>query len=267
MQRSGYRVRRDWKTFAMKRVIRLDPPYLASIVIILALQYLSQHVPGYGGEPWSVTVPQVLLHLGYLNTFAGYYWLNPVYWTLAIEFQFYVLVAVALPVIVSEKRMVRWSVIVTALVTGLLIPQEAFIFRHLCVFAIGATAFQLYTKRISSREFAVVLCLLTGGVFVVENLASAVVAMLTALIISFYRGGVPAWLKFLGAISYSLYLLHVPIGGRVVNLGARLPESLVTRSFVLAAAVVSSIVAAYLLYRMVELPSRRWSAALKYRKE
>src|SRR5438874_1620600 len=38
MHRAGYRVRSHWRTFALKRLIRLDPPYLASILLALGLQ-------------------------------------------------------------------------------------------------------------------------------------------------------------------------------------------------------------------------------------
>ncbi|MEO7214811.1 hypothetical protein [Mucilaginibacter sp.] len=44
----------------------------------------------------------LLSHLAYLNNFTGAPYINPVYWTLGIEFQFYLFVALAFPVIVSK---------------------------------------------------------------------------------------------------------------------------------------------------------------------
>ena len=66
-------------------------------------------------------------------------------------------------------------------------------------------------------------------------------------------------------ISYSLYLLHVPIGGKIVNLGTRFAHTLPTQVLVLAAAVAGSISASILLYRLVELPSQRLSSSIRYR--
>src|SRR5258708_6301357 len=71
---------KSFGTFVEKRIIRGDPPYLVSIVIILALGFISSHLPGFRGEPFSVSPILVLLHLGYLNVFFGYEWLNPVFW-------------------------------------------------------------------------------------------------------------------------------------------------------------------------------------------
>jgi peptidoglycan/LPS O-acetylase OafA/YrhL len=60
-------------------------------------------------------------------------------------------------------------------------------------------------------------------------------------------------------ISYSLYLVHVPIGGRIINLAGRLPESIEYRYPAIVVAFIVSIFGAYLFWRIVELPSQRWS--------
>jgi peptidoglycan/LPS O-acetylase OafA/YrhL len=71
-------------------------------------------------------------------------------------------------------------------------------------------------------------------------------------------------LVFLGFISYSLYLLHVPIGGRVINLAGRLPHTMPVELGAETAAMAVSLIAAWLLYRLVELPSQKWSARFRY---
>ena len=72
-------------------------------------------------------------------------------------------------------------------------------------------------------------------------------------------------LTWLGLISYSLYLMHVPIGAKIIDLGARFTDGGIGAILVLAAATGGSIVAAWVLYRSVELPSRRLSARISYR--
>ena len=69
-------------------------------------------------------------------------------------------------------------------------------------------------------------------------------------------------LVFLGFISYSLYLLHVPIGGRVINLAGRLPHTMPVELGAETAAMAVSLIAAWLLYRLVERPSQKWVRAL-----
>ena len=61
----------------------------------------------------------------------------------------------------------------------------------------------------------------------------------------------------MGSLSYSLYLLHGPVGERVVNLGSRYAHAPVAQVAVMFAAVAVSAGAAYALYRLVELPRPR----------
>jgi peptidoglycan/LPS O-acetylase OafA/YrhL len=103
LHRAGYQLK-QYGTFVLKRVVRLDPPYLATIALIIPLGYFSAMAPGFQGPPFTVSTSQVLLHLAYLNVFFGGNWLNPVFWTLAIEFQYYLLVGLLYPFI-SHKRL------------------------------------------------------------------------------------------------------------------------------------------------------------------
>jgi peptidoglycan/LPS O-acetylase OafA/YrhL len=72
-------------------------------------------------------------------------------------------------------------------------------------------------------------------------------------------------LNFLGTISYSLYLIHVFVGDVVFGLlshhVARFGILKWTAQFL---ALGATIVAAWVLYRIVELPSKSWSAKIRY---
>ena len=72
-------------------------------------------------------------------------------------------------------------------------------------------------------------------------------------------------LVFLGMISYSLYLIHVPIGAKLVNLGGRYVTGTLTSLALIAAALGVSILCAWALYFCVERPAQRWSSKVKYR--
>jgi len=82
--------------FFARRLKRLEPPYLACIVLAVLLNGASHWVGNSAST--RITIPfawQLLAHIGYANALLGYEWLNPVFWTLAIEFQFYLFVAAA----------------------------------------------------------------------------------------------------------------------------------------------------------------------------
>jgi peptidoglycan/LPS O-acetylase OafA/YrhL len=59
--------------FVWKRVVRLDPPYLATIGVVLLLGFLSTRTTGFRGVPFHIDLVQLTLHVGYLNAFAGYH--------------------------------------------------------------------------------------------------------------------------------------------------------------------------------------------------
>jgi peptidoglycan/LPS O-acetylase OafA/YrhL len=262
----GYRLKMDFGRFVLKRLIRLDPPYLVSIAVIVALWYASAATPGFAGDKPNVSAPQLLAHLGYLNAFLGYPWLNIVFWTLAIEFQHYLLTALAFPAYASRNAAVRLSALVVLVALGFLIKQGAFVFVYGGVFALGILAFQKRAGLWSSTQYVLLVVAATVATcFMLEPLI-AIVSAATSLVIAFVELKNRSRLAFLGAVSYSLYLLHVPVGGRVVNLGARFAHSVPAQLAVLAAAVATSYFAAWLLYRWVERPAQRWSASITYRR-
>ena len=68
-------------------------------------------------------------------------------------------------------------------------------------------------------------------------------------------GRVPTSLRSLGMISYSLYLLHVPIGGRVINLSKRFVDNDLERFLAVGFALTISIVVAWFFYHLIETRS------------
>jgi len=257
---------REFGRFALKRIIRLEPPYLVSIALTAAVAFAAAVVPGYRGGPPGYTVPQIASHLGYLVELLDYRWINPVYWTLAIEFQFYLLVGLLFPLVSSPKRWVRLATLAALTASAWTITPQKFVFPFLFFFMIGFVAFQYRTRLIGPIEAAVTaLTIATIGSFR-QDPAGIIAALIAALIIATVgevRFG-HSVLMFLGDISYSLYLIHVPVGGRVVNLGERLGGGVGTKLAVLTVALAVTLVAAYLMYRLVEKPFQLYASSIKY---
>jgi peptidoglycan/LPS O-acetylase OafA/YrhL len=129
--------------FLLKRVVRLDPPYLATILFLIPIGYLSAMAPGFQGAKFHVSLPQAILHIAYLNTFFGYEWLNPVFWSLAIELQYYVLVGLLFPLISNRRTLVRFGLFVSLGLLAVLVPAERFVFHWGFLFMFGMLAFHL----------------------------------------------------------------------------------------------------------------------------
>jgi peptidoglycan/LPS O-acetylase OafA/YrhL len=95
------------------------------------------------------------------------------------------------------------------------------------------------------------------------GLLISVVGAITALTVAYVRLR-GKMLGSLGAISYSLYLVHSPIGGRVINLGCRWSTTTAAQLATLAAALIITVVTAYLFYVCIERPAQRWSSTIRY---
>jgi len=265
MYRGEFKLQRDWKTFFGKRILRLDPPYLISVAIAGTLLYLGSMAPGFAGEAPDISLIRIIGHIGYLNVFLGHGWFNPVYWTLAIEFQYYILIALLYVLISSRDARVLWiSTLGLAALSFLPIGSE-FVLHFIVVFTVGITTFQHHIGLIKQRTYFIFLLILSTISLLCFDVSIAIVGALTSLSIAFVRVEMPRLLSFFGMISYPMYLIHVPIGGRVVNIGKRFAHTLPTHILVFVFALALTVVSAYFMYLYVERPAQSWSTSLKYK--
>ena len=52
--------------FVLKRLVRLEPPYIVTIIVVILLNFAAARTPGYQGQPFELDVVQLVSHLGYL---------------------------------------------------------------------------------------------------------------------------------------------------------------------------------------------------------
>ncbi len=262
LDRAGYRQRQFGK-FLVKRIVRLDPPYFANFAFVLILAFIVPLVPGFHGPRPHFTTMQLLAHIAYLNSVLGKMWINPVYWSLGIEFQYYLLIGLIFPLLTTARAIIRRIAIAALLVPGFFVPQGALLFVHLPLFVAGILTFQFKTGRLSRWSFCTALTVATVVAAIGLGRVIAVTCAITSLVIAFVEigGRILGWL---GAISYSLYLMHVPIGGKIIDLGARFGHREPIPVLFLLAAIAGSILAAWILYRLVELPSQTLSSRFSY---
>jgi peptidoglycan/LPS O-acetylase OafA/YrhL len=275
LHRAKYQLK-AYPTFLLKRIIRLDPPYLVSIIMVLMLAYVFafRHGEVAQVEGMPVSAARVLLHLGYLNIFFGN-WLNPVYWTLAIEFQYYLMVGLVYPLLRSQRRSVRLGTFfcLSALwfSGGRLISGEVvsstFIVHFIFLFFMGILTFQHRVNIIGKREYLTLLVLSTVGCYLTLGLPPTLAGLFAVYTIHFYERTNKAILNFFGKISYSLYLLHWPIGlltMTLVHYKLLRAEGAPARILVLFIGLGVCVLSAYLLYVFVEKPAQQWSARFGY---
>lgn len=260
--RANYKLS-NYSTFVYKRVVRLDPPYITSILVVIVLAYISFLMPGFRGEKPSYSMFQIILHLGYMNPFFGYSWINIIYWTLAIEFQYYLIIGLVYPLIVSKHLCIRYAALFILGLLAFLIPQDQFIFHWISLFILGLLVFYYKVGLISGYGFFVSLFIATSSSYIIHGAVICTATFVTSLVIAFVKLR-NKLATFLGDLSYSLYLMHVPIGGRMINLGTHFSLTTGGRVLVLMMAMGLSIIAAYAFYRIIEKPVQRWSSNIAF---
>src|SRR5260221_1098387 len=208
MIRGGYLFPTSIPTFLLKRLVRLEPPYLASILVAIALSYLSASTPWYRGNPPEINSVQLVSHIGYLTPILGCQWLNPVFWSLAIEFQYYLLVSVVYPLVASESRALRYASLGALCLSAIAIPAPLFVAKYLPLFALGIIAFCRAVGLESSRMSWVLTIMVAAAGSSDLGPAIMAVGIIRSLAITSMRFPKSRALVMLGAVSYSLYLLH-----------------------------------------------------------
>jgi len=251
-------------TFLKKRIIRIEPPYIISIFLVVILNFVSTLSPYYRGSPFHIDWPNLLGHIAYLNVFTGGKWLNDVYWSLAIEFQYYLLIALSFTLIVSHKMYWRLLFMILFLLSSFIaLPPNSFVFTYSGYFIAGILLFQFVCNIIGFTEFLIYIIFILGFLIFQQGLVLSAIVAVSMLVILFVNR-VPAVFRYLGLISYSLYLIHVPIGGRIINIAEVKITNVVLRELVVFVGFLVCIFAASVFYRLFEKRFKAFSSSIKY---
>lgn len=245
-------------TFLWKRIVRIHPPYLMSISLVILLNILNEQ---FYHPDWQ----NIALHFGFMNNFFHKPYLNPVYWTLGIEFQFYVFVAFTIPIILSKWG--KWFVL-TISFAGIFIPYlTQTLFNHFSLFGVGIICYLFRKELVSRIAFIFIQISLLLLIAINMDIAQSFAALLACLLL---LTNLPEnkIVTFFAKISFSLYLIHDIIGSNlVVYLGTLFHKSMASKAGMFCTGMVVSIIAAYIFYLYVEKPLIKYAKQFSYRNE
>jgi peptidoglycan/LPS O-acetylase OafA/YrhL len=243
--------------YLKKRVMRINPPAYVMVFLVLGqwffIDKVINHTTHYTGN---LTWGQLLHNLLFTIPFTGYKWISGIFWTLAIEFQFYLFVGILFSVLFESK--VWWFVglyVLAALAQYLPFATQVQFLHYSSLFALGGVALLWQQRRTPQWMYIAGLVLFGGLAWWQLSLYAALVGVGTAVAINTINVSVPGF-SFLGKISYSLYLLHGLIGTTAeFALVKLLPLTSDARKLLLTAACLGlAIAGSYIFYKLIEQP-------------
>lgn len=273
------------RQFTLRRLIRLSPPYYASILITLAFALLASYTKGQPFEPMgqAFSIARWVAHLFYVQELIGFVNFNDVYWTLGLEIQSYLLLCVFIGLAQRLKKQYRIRAafalvfVPTALVAAVFpiaispgLGRAVVIFPLLYSFLLGVFAHWCWQHKFSRIWFYLYsAALLVAGI--IHHAGFTIVSVSVALLLlevgragqlsELLKGSA---LRFLGDISYSLFLTHTPVIGVVFFIGQKLLGiSAVSDGVCLVLSIVVCLGFATIVWYWVEKPSIAWSQAIK----
>ncbi len=253
--------------FLLKRLARLEPPYIISVVLAIVVVFARAWFIGDGQLHIEVSFSQILLHVGYLIPFfdQSYDWLSPVYWTLAVEFQYYILIALLYVPMMRYGLFMRLLIYTVSCVSSFLVG-DTFLPFWLPVFLVGIVLFLYKTKIIVLSEFVLVtLAMLIVCWFKCPH-ESLIFITLPVIVVLFSENLKVPVLHFLGKMSYSIYLIHAIIGISFMNVLSHHVNGTLQKILLVLVVLAISIVSSYVFYRILEKPSKALSSRISYRK-
>jgi peptidoglycan/LPS O-acetylase OafA/YrhL len=142
-----------------------------------------------------------------------------------------------------------------------------FVPAFLCLFLLGILTFQFRVGFIRAIEYVPALVIVAATSALTLGVDYCLAGLVAVAVILAYRGQPSVVSRFFANISYSLYLLHWPVGHHtlsVVGMKYLKAESDAARTFMLILTLAICVISAYVLYIAVERPAQIWSKRFRY---
>lgn len=225
-------------TFAVRRFFRIYPPIVVAVPAAIAVGWL---------HFWLTGSPNKIQQVSLLNNILSMTALAPLFhidgpldvmWTLTIELFFYAYVLVLLPLVQVKPIAACISLLAITLVATTVFARPGIkvfgvMHEYLPVFVTGMLIYYVWSGRMALRT-GLVIGVLAWGVLIYGlrniqpwNLAQStsfttqilyvVVLFVTVLLLTDQSAPNSRPVRFFSDISYSLYLLHLPIGALVID--------------------------------------------------
>ncbi|MCB9222938.1 MAG: acyltransferase [Crocinitomicaceae bacterium] len=253
---------KNYFQYMAKRLIRLLPPYITTIVLI---QIISIFLCTYlWGCIHDINFRQIAINVFFLaDLFPNYDWINPIFATLKVELQFYILIGI---LFVFYKKWSFTFPLFSALliVLGILTRDMDTVLINSPYFILGTALFFIKEegwKWEYTITVAMAFAILLSDYYWMDLGAAAIGFGLLYFLPDNFKA-----LNLTGKISYSYYLVHGLSGGWFLFFTEKSDFAIAHPLIMIIAALLVSWVTAFVMYWVVERFSLKFSKRIRYAK-
>lgn len=255
-KRSNYKIN-EYFNYLTKRCLRILPTYWITILLICIISYCLNTL--LWGIPYDWNFRNIITNATFTADFFQRDWINPIFITLKIEFQFYILIGLLYP-IWKKNYFIKLIFISIALLLTYISTDYNNILKYLPYFFTGMITQEIYTNKSLKNLFLLILPVVF--ILIYNNLDDFLIVIISTTLITYPILYSKMIIK-LGEISYSLYLTHGLSGGWILYFLHLYFGNKMNIIFLLIA-VISSIIMALIIYKTVEKPTQNMSQKITY---
>lgn len=249
--------------FLGKRLLRIYLPFLAAVCAILLVDF-AFHLKNH--EPFHLDGKQLISNLTFSCEFTGIPWYNSVFWTLAIELQFYVFIGLVFPLI----RKYGFTAVTAFFILGecatYFWEDTRLLYYYTPYFTIGFLLYLWLQKELSLIHTIISIGMVGIAIFGInEPITLWTIIVIPAIVIGIRK--LPVWCSFGGKYSYSFYLIHGLIGGHILYFTRHWNNAPAIILLKIVVALIASAIVAWIFYRFIEQPSLKWGRSIRYNKK
>lgn len=258
---------KDSKSFVVSRFSRLYPAYWSALLltVLITTAFAAPFQKGI------YSVKQVLVNFSMVQYWFGIKDVDGSYWTLAVEFCFYVWMWFIFKA--RKLQYIQWFAFtwigLSFIFHAFSIPygkfiKAALILQHAPLFAAGIGFFLLSSRKRTVDRYFLILASFCCEVFLLQKNNTTLIPyiVITCFYLIFYlfinkklEFLSNVLFLFLGNISYSLYLIHQNVGMTIIYWVKQISD---TQILYIPVAMLGVFALAYFITKYIERPAMKW---------
>lgn len=256
LKRSNYNIN-NYLIYLTKRVARILPTYWTTILLICTVSFCLHRL--LWGIPYDWNFRNIITNATFTADLFQRDWINPIFITLKIEFQFYILIGLFFP-LWNRNYFVKIIFVVVALTLTYISSDYNNVIKYLPYFFTGMITQEIYTNKNLKNITLLILPFLFVSVFNTLDDISILIVTTLLIIYPLYYSKI---ITRIGELSYSLYLTHGLSGGWILYFLHLHFGNKLNVLFLLIATFIS-IVFAFVIHKLIEKPTLNASQKIKY---